>query len=157
MTRWLATLSTSAESDDSTQLRMKRMNFISRTTLFLLLFLSLVFIAAPCATGKLYAQSDPDEDREAGTELTPEAVRDSIEGGVEFLRKQQSTRGSWKEYPGYEPGTTALCVGLINRRFRQRGSDGCKGARISSRFLADEAESDVSNFPSNDGLLSRRS
>lgn len=110
MTRWLATLSTSAESDDSTQLRMKRMNFISRTTLFLLLFLSLVFIAAPCATGKLYAQSDPDEDREAGTELTPEAVRDSIEGGVEFLRKQQSTRGSWKEYPGYEPGTTALCA-----------------------------------------------
>lgn len=42
--------------------------------------------------------------------LTAEAVRASIEGAVAFLKKQQTKQGSWKEYPGYDPGTTSLCA-----------------------------------------------
>ena len=96
MTRLLATLSTSAESDDSTLFRIEKMKLISLTTRFLLFIFSLAFFVDPCLTENLYAQSDFGEEREAGSELTPEAVRNSIEGGVEFLRKQQTSRGSWK-------------------------------------------------------------
>ena len=46
------------------------------------------------------------QEREA---LTPEAVQNAIEGGIAYLRKTQKG-GAWEEYPGYDPGTTSLCL-----------------------------------------------
>ncbi len=42
--------------------------------------------------------------------LTAEAVRNSIDGAISFLRQKQRSNGDWDEYPGYQPGTTALCA-----------------------------------------------
>lgn len=42
--------------------------------------------------------------------LSAEAVRSAIDGAISFLRNQQTKQGGWKEYPGYEPGTTSLCA-----------------------------------------------
>ena len=42
--------------------------------------------------------------------LTAEAVKMAIEGAVDFLKSKQRSQGDWAEYPGYEPGTTSLCV-----------------------------------------------
>ncbi|MDO5579860.1 MAG: DUF4159 domain-containing protein [Planctomycetia bacterium] len=43
-------------------------------------------------------------------DLSPEAVRESIRGGIAYLGEIQQKDGSWNEYPGFEPGTTALCT-----------------------------------------------
>lgn len=56
------------------------------------------------------AESDASDDDSAPAGLTAAAVKEAIERAIEYLCKQQTTRGGWKEYPGYEPGTTALCV-----------------------------------------------
>ncbi len=98
------------ESHDSTRLRTGMKTLGSFASRFLFVVFSFIFVTGFYAAGNLYSQDDLEEESDSGGELTPEAVRDSIEGGVEFLRKQQSARGSWKEYPGYEPGTTALCA-----------------------------------------------
>ncbi|MDO5553788.1 MAG: DUF4159 domain-containing protein [Planctomycetia bacterium] len=45
-----------------------------------------------------------------GVDLSPELVQKSIDEGVEYLRSRQKKNGSWDEYPGYEPGSTALCT-----------------------------------------------
>ena len=55
-------------------------------------------------------QGNDDESSPQGELLSADAVRASIEGAIGFLEKQQTKQGSWKEYPGYEPGTTALCT-----------------------------------------------
>ena len=47
--------------------------------------------------------------------IDAQQVRDSIEGAVEFLKRQQSPRGAWKEMPGYEGGVSALAtLALVN-------------------------------------------
>ena len=55
-------------------------------------------------------QDIQEESGEPGTEfLTPAAVQAGIEGAIDYLRRNQRG-GAWEEYPGYEPGTTALCL-----------------------------------------------
>ena len=43
-------------------------------------------------------------------DLSPEAVRMSISGGISYLEELQRKDGSWVEFPGYDPGTTALAA-----------------------------------------------
>ena len=43
-------------------------------------------------------------------ELSAEAVRSAVDGAIAFLRQKQKPNGEWDEYPGYRPGTTALCA-----------------------------------------------
>jgi len=48
-------------------------------------------------------------------EITPEAVREAIARGVDYLKRQQRPDGSWTEHTGYVGGTTALCtLALLN-------------------------------------------
>ena len=42
--------------------------------------------------------------------LSAEAVRGAVDGAIAFLRQKQRPTGEWDEYPGYRPGTTALCA-----------------------------------------------
>ena len=42
--------------------------------------------------------------------VNAEAVRMAIDGAVSYLKQKQSSNGEWNEYPGYAPGTTALCT-----------------------------------------------
>ncbi len=42
--------------------------------------------------------------------LSAEAVRSGVDGAIAFLRQKQRSNGEWDEYPGYRPGTTALCA-----------------------------------------------
>lgn len=42
--------------------------------------------------------------------ITAEAVREAIERGVDYLKRQQRRDGSWPEHPGFPGGTTALCT-----------------------------------------------
>ncbi|MBQ9127510.1 MAG: hypothetical protein IJY15_07105, partial [Thermoguttaceae bacterium] len=42
--------------------------------------------------------------------LSAEAVRSGVDGAIAFLRQKQRPNGEWDEYPGYRPGTTALCA-----------------------------------------------
>ncbi|MBR4975916.1 MAG: terpene cyclase/mutase family protein, partial [Thermoguttaceae bacterium] len=42
--------------------------------------------------------------------LSAEAVRSGVDGAIAFLRQKQKPNGEWDEYPGYKPGTTALCA-----------------------------------------------
>ena len=42
--------------------------------------------------------------------LSAEAVRGAVDGAIAFLRQKQRPNGEWDEYPGYQPGTTALCA-----------------------------------------------
>ncbi len=42
--------------------------------------------------------------------LSAEAVRSAVDGAIAFLRQKQRPTGEWDEYPGYKPGTTALCA-----------------------------------------------
>lgn len=42
--------------------------------------------------------------------LSAEAVRSGVDGAIAFLRQKQRPSGEWDEYPGYRPGTTALCA-----------------------------------------------
>lgn len=42
--------------------------------------------------------------------LSAEAVRSGVDGAIAFLRQKQKPNGEWDEYPGYRPGTTALCA-----------------------------------------------
>ncbi|MBP5622589.1 MAG: DUF4159 domain-containing protein, partial [Thermoguttaceae bacterium] len=44
------------------------------------------------------------------TLLNAEAVRAAIDGAVSFIKQKQRSNGDWNEYPGYSPGTTALCT-----------------------------------------------
>lgn len=53
--------------------------------------------------------------RPAAAEITAEAVRNSIERGVKFLKSQQRDDGSWREYTSQYGGLTALCtLALLN-------------------------------------------
>lgn len=54
-------------------------------------------------------QDDASEDGRTAF-LNAEAVRASIDGAIDFLRSRQKKNGEWSEYPGYSPGTTALCA-----------------------------------------------
>lgn len=56
--------------------------------------------------GLLIVEAHGEEDGD----LSPEAVRESIRGGIAYLGEIQQKDGSWNEYPGFEPGTTALCA-----------------------------------------------
>src|SRR5687767_12640373 len=50
-----------------------------------------------------------------GDEVTPEAVKDSINRGTQYLFKQQAPNGSWGEYPGQPTGVAALAtLALLN-------------------------------------------
>lgn len=42
--------------------------------------------------------------------LSAEAVRSAIDGAIAFIKQRQRSVGDWNEYPGYEPGTTALAT-----------------------------------------------
>lgn len=42
--------------------------------------------------------------------LSADAVRSGVDGAIAFLRQKQRPSGEWDEYPGYRPGTTALCA-----------------------------------------------
>lgn len=46
----------------------------------------------------------------AQAELAPDQVRNAIERGVEYLKREQSPRGTWIEHPGHPGGVTALCT-----------------------------------------------
>ena len=53
--------------------------------------------------------------RFAVAEITAEQVRQSIERGVAFLKRQQRADGSWAEYPSQAGGITSLCtLALLN-------------------------------------------
>ncbi len=52
-------------------------------------------------------QNVPDNEE---TFLNAEAVRSAIDGAVAFIKQKQRPNGDWNEYPGYSPGTTALCA-----------------------------------------------
>lgn len=53
--------------------------------------------------------------RPAQGELTDDAVRQAIERGVAYLKKNQKVDGSWTEHPGYPGGLSALCtLALLN-------------------------------------------
>ncbi|MCR4412168.1 MAG: DUF4159 domain-containing protein [Thermoguttaceae bacterium] len=53
--------------------------------------------------------------RDARSALTPEAVRQAIESGANFLKRQQQANGGWAEHLGYHGGVTALCtLALLN-------------------------------------------
>lgn len=54
--------------------------------------------------------------RPARAEVTAEQVREAIERGVEYLKRQQRNDGSWPDNPGrYPGGVTALCtLALLN-------------------------------------------
>ena len=59
--------------------------------------------------------SAADEEVASGEEsgdggLSAEAVRGAVDGAIAFLRQKQRPTGEWDEYPGYRPGTTALCA-----------------------------------------------
>ena len=43
-------------------------------------------------------------------DLTASDVQRAIDGGVEFLRRQQLRNGSWGDYSAYTGGKTALCA-----------------------------------------------
>ncbi len=48
-------------------------------------------------------------------EITADQVRQSIEGGVSFLKRQQAKDGSWGEVASYKGGVTSLCtLALLN-------------------------------------------
>lgn len=47
--------------------------------------------------------------------LTPEAVRQAIQRGTNFLKREQLAAGNWLEHMGYPGGVTALCtLALLN-------------------------------------------
>ncbi len=50
------------------------------------------------------------ENGESDGGLNAEAVRSGVDGAIAFLRQKQRPTGEWDEYPGYKPGTTALCA-----------------------------------------------
>ncbi len=53
--------------------------------------------------------------RPTAGQITAEQVRQSIERGVAFLKRQQRADGSWAEYPSQMGGITALCtLALLN-------------------------------------------
>ncbi len=74
---------------------------VIRKEVIILIFLFLILSI------KLRGQEPPD--RMVG-DLSPKAVRDGISGGIDYLRSVQKADGSWNEYPGYDPGSTALCA-----------------------------------------------
>jgi hypothetical protein len=46
----------------------------------------------------------------APAQVTAKAIKDSIEGGLRYLKKEQQADGSWAEYTGQPGGLSALCV-----------------------------------------------
>ena len=74
------------------------------------LFVLLLFGAI--SAGGVSAQEIPagGADRPEESLLTPKAVQDAINGGIDYLGRTQQPDGSWPEYPGYVPGATALCT-----------------------------------------------
>ncbi len=51
----------------------------------------------------------------AHAEITAKEVRESIERGVEYLKRQQRANGSWPDWFGYDGGVTAVCaLALLN-------------------------------------------
>ncbi|HEV3137026.1 MAG TPA: DUF4159 domain-containing protein [Pirellulales bacterium] len=48
-------------------------------------------------------------------DISPEQVRNSIDRGVSFLKRQQNNNGAWPDHPGNDGGVTALCtLALLN-------------------------------------------
>ncbi|MDD3586703.1 MAG: DUF4159 domain-containing protein, partial [Thermoguttaceae bacterium] len=70
------------------------------------LILIILIILGPGAVKTAFSQANaiPSGD------LSPKAIQDSINGGISYLREKQQKDGSWDEYPGYSPGSTALCA-----------------------------------------------
>ncbi|MBQ9798913.1 MAG: terpene cyclase/mutase family protein, partial [Thermoguttaceae bacterium] len=68
--------------------------------------------SANLRTGANAAESSVEGNEENGSDggLSPEAVRSGVDGAIAFLRQKQKPNGEWDEYPGYRPGTTALCA-----------------------------------------------
>jgi len=53
--------------------------------------------------------------RPARGQITAEAVREAIDRGVAYLKRQQRADGSWPPYPGQTGGVTSLCtLALLN-------------------------------------------
>jgi hypothetical protein len=53
--------------------------------------------------------------RSARADISPEAVRNSIERAVAYLKRQQNNNGTWPDQPAYSGGITALCtLALLN-------------------------------------------
>ncbi len=79
------------------------------------LCLLLATLAAAVSPPALAAQA-PARPEAAKSALTPEAVRQAIERGANFLKRQQlATSNGWPEYMGYRGGVTALCtLALLN-------------------------------------------
>ncbi|MDO4587180.1 MAG: DUF4159 domain-containing protein [Planctomycetia bacterium] len=70
--------------------------------------------------------------------LTPEAVQRSIDGAISFLKQRQSNDGSWKEYPGYEPGTTSLCtLALLSAGLDKNDPTIAKALKYLRQFTAE--------------------
>lgn len=61
------------------------------------------------ANGASAAESGAEESGNDGG-LSAETVRSGVDGAIAFLRQKQRPNGEWDEYPGYRPGTTALCA-----------------------------------------------
>lgn len=68
---------------------------LSRSLVALAVLIASLILAAPTA-------------RAQG--ITAAEVQRAIDGGVQFLRKNQQADGSWPEYPGQSCGLTALCT-----------------------------------------------
>ncbi len=71
--------------------------------------------SANLTIGANAAESGVGENEESGENgenggLNAEAVRSGVDGAIAFLRQKQKPNGEWDEYPGYRPGTTALCA-----------------------------------------------
>lgn len=66
--------------------------------------------SAPAADVSDAENSEIAEAGENELGLTAKAVRESVDGAIDFLRQKQRGDGDWDEYPGYSPGTTALCA-----------------------------------------------
>ena len=61
----------------------------------------------------------------ADAQITAERVRESIVGGVTYLKSQQNpVRGNWSEHVGYPGGVSALCtLALLNCGEERVGSE----------------------------------
>ncbi|MDO5566185.1 MAG: hypothetical protein Q4G59_05965, partial [Planctomycetia bacterium] len=74
--------------------------------LLLVAFLTLLVSGLGIGAKTAFSQSNPIP----SGDLSPKAIQESINGGISFLREKQLKDGSWDEYPGYRPGSTALCA-----------------------------------------------
>ena len=73
-------------------------------------FALLRFASVACLVALLAASAAP-----ASAEITAEKVRDAIDRGVEYLKREQRDDGSWPEIVGYPGGITSICtLALLN-------------------------------------------